>query len=197
MKAIKEGNLYLGYDAGFIFAEVNGDRIAWIVDGQGEAKILREKCRFDSVGQDISTKAVGNNSRHDVTSHYKEREGSEKERLVAHRAKEFSWRSKELSEFYEEKPQDVQLSSLAVMEPNGDIKVVLTAVNTSSEERHVKFSIRMSACYYTGRVGNRLNQKRENFCLDPLEGWKRQSLEKNLKYWYVISVRCLQCERSS
>ena len=162
--------MYLGYDSGFIFAEVNGDKIAWVVDGQGEAKILREKCSFDAVGRDISTKAVGNDSRHDVTSHYKEREGSASERAAVSRAKEFSWRKDELSEFYEEKSKDVQISSSAEIEDNGDIKVTVKAVNTSSQERHVKFAIRLSAVYYTGVVGNRLNQKRESFTLDSLEG---------------------------
>ena len=31
VKAIKEGNVYLPYDAPFIFAEVNGDRVNWLV----------------------------------------------------------------------------------------------------------------------------------------------------------------------
>ena len=31
MKAIKEGDVYLPYDAGFIFAEVNGDEVYWLV----------------------------------------------------------------------------------------------------------------------------------------------------------------------
>lgn len=31
MKAIKEGHVYLNYDVPFIFAEVNGDRVHWVV----------------------------------------------------------------------------------------------------------------------------------------------------------------------
>ena len=36
LRAIKEGHVYLGYDTKFIFAEVNGDRVTWLVDGAGD-----------------------------------------------------------------------------------------------------------------------------------------------------------------
>ena len=75
VKAIQEGNVYLGYDAKFIFAEVNGDRIGWVVKDNGDMEILKEKCNLRSVGRDISTKAVGSTRRYDVTKYYKYREG--------------------------------------------------------------------------------------------------------------------------
>lgn len=31
VKAIKEGDVYLNYDAPFIFSEVNGDKVFWMV----------------------------------------------------------------------------------------------------------------------------------------------------------------------
>ena len=31
LKAVKEGHVYLAYDTGFVFAEVNGDKIKWKV----------------------------------------------------------------------------------------------------------------------------------------------------------------------
>ena len=76
VKAIKEGNVYLGYDAKFIFAEVNGDRIGWMVKDNGDMEILKERCDLRSVGRDISTKSVGRSTRQDVTAHYKFKEGS-------------------------------------------------------------------------------------------------------------------------
>ena len=36
LKAIKEGCVYMGYDTKFIFAEVNGDRVTWLVTGTGD-----------------------------------------------------------------------------------------------------------------------------------------------------------------
>jgi hypothetical protein len=34
LKAIKEGHVYLNYDIPFIFGEVNGDRVRWVVSLQ-------------------------------------------------------------------------------------------------------------------------------------------------------------------
>ena len=31
VKAVQNGDVYLGYDTKFIFAEVNGDRLTWVV----------------------------------------------------------------------------------------------------------------------------------------------------------------------
>ena len=31
VKAVRQGDVYLGYDTKFIFAEVNGDRLTWVV----------------------------------------------------------------------------------------------------------------------------------------------------------------------
>ena len=31
LKAIKEGEIYAGYDTGFVFAEVNADYVKWIL----------------------------------------------------------------------------------------------------------------------------------------------------------------------
>ena len=35
LKAIKEGHVYLNFDVGFIFSEVNGDKIQWDVSSVG------------------------------------------------------------------------------------------------------------------------------------------------------------------
>ena len=35
LAAIKKGHIYIGYDTGFVFAEVNADRVEWIVKQEG------------------------------------------------------------------------------------------------------------------------------------------------------------------
>ena len=74
MKAIKEGNLYLGYDAKFLFGEVNGLCVNWTVDNEGNMTPLTTSRGV--VGKYISTKAVNTISRDDVTSNYKFSEGN-------------------------------------------------------------------------------------------------------------------------
>ena len=65
--------MYIPYDGGFIFGEVNGDRVYWEVDGDGEMTVTGFS--KSSIGKRISTKAVGSNYREDLTKYYKYREG--------------------------------------------------------------------------------------------------------------------------
>lgn len=56
-----------------MFAEVNGDRVFWEVEENGQMKVIRvdKKC----IGKIISTKAVGSDKRDDITHEYKHPEG--------------------------------------------------------------------------------------------------------------------------
>lgn len=72
VNAIRKGDVYLPYDAKFVFAEVNADRIYWLVknvDGKEKCIKLREDTK--AIGKSISTKAVGKNTREDITHQYK------------------------------------------------------------------------------------------------------------------------------
>ena len=73
--AVKEGRVYLGYDTKFIFAEVNGDRVVWLVQANGDMTPVKELCQPHSIGKSISTKAVGSSDRQDITHEYKFPEG--------------------------------------------------------------------------------------------------------------------------
>ncbi|KAM3928287.1 protein-glutamine gamma-glutamyltransferase 4 [Leptodactylus fuscus] len=81
LTAIKKGVVYLPYDAKFVFAEVNADKIEWMVKetcGEEEVCVIREEKK--SIGKFISTKAVNKNLRQDITLEYKHKEGSPEER---------------------------------------------------------------------------------------------------------------------
>lgn len=58
----------------FIFAEVNADRITWIYNSSNGSQKQNSLDTY-SIGKYISTKAVGSNSRLDVTDKYKYPEG--------------------------------------------------------------------------------------------------------------------------
>uniref|UniRef100_A0A3B3V511 Protein-glutamine gamma-glutamyltransferase 2 n=1 Tax=Poecilia latipinna TaxID=48699 RepID=A0A3B3V511_9TELE len=68
--AIRNGEVDLKYDVPFVFAEVNADSVYWLVSI--EMKIFSDTV---TVGQNISTKAVGSYQRTDLTNTYKHREG--------------------------------------------------------------------------------------------------------------------------
>ncbi|XP_004687054.1 PREDICTED: protein-glutamine gamma-glutamyltransferase 6 [Condylura cristata] len=82
--AIREGDVHLAHDGPFVFAEVNADYITWL----WHADERRERVYSDTkkVGRCISTKAVGSDSRVDITGLYKYPEGSRKERQVYRKA---------------------------------------------------------------------------------------------------------------
>ncbi|XP_012583567.1 PREDICTED: protein-glutamine gamma-glutamyltransferase E [Condylura cristata] len=85
VNAVREGDVNLEFDTPFVFAEVNADRITWIYDAvTGTQKQNSTDTR--TVGIYISTKAVGSNSRMDVTEKYKYPEGSREERRVFEKA---------------------------------------------------------------------------------------------------------------
>ncbi|XP_060089483.1 protein-glutamine gamma-glutamyltransferase 5-like [Heteronotia binoei] len=83
--AIRAGEVQQRYDAPFVFAMVNADRVAWLLSGTGKEKLHWEG---DAVGLHISTKALGSPERHDITGTYKPPEGSAEERQAFQRALE-------------------------------------------------------------------------------------------------------------
>lgn len=74
LRAIKEGELTLKYDASFVFAEVNADIITYMKKKDGSTS---EVIYPAVVGQKISTKSVGSDAREDITHLYKYPEGRE------------------------------------------------------------------------------------------------------------------------
>ncbi|XP_075702989.1 protein-glutamine gamma-glutamyltransferase 5-like [Rhinoderma darwinii] len=83
VKAVKEGDVDVDYDVAFVFTEVNGDVIHWVLrDGgveKGQVDVL-------SIGKTISTKSVGSNTIEDITNQYKYEDGSTQERAVYEKA---------------------------------------------------------------------------------------------------------------
>ena len=101
LAAIKEGHIYIGYDTGFVFGEVNADRVTWICQRAGRTIYIKSmgKRYTRSVGYNISTKSVGNYDRHVLDGDYKHPEQSEAEREAWQTAFNFSDRPDYLAEF--------------------------------------------------------------------------------------------------
>ena len=73
VNSVRDGNIFFPHDTKFIFAEVNADRIVWMMKPGGDMVAVDDNPRC--VGSFISTKAVGSNGREDVTANYKYPEG--------------------------------------------------------------------------------------------------------------------------
>lgn len=78
--AIREGDIHLAHDGPFVFAEVNADYITWLWhEDESQERVYSDTKK---VGRCISTKAVGSNSRVDITDLYKYPEGKSQRWLL-------------------------------------------------------------------------------------------------------------------
>ncbi|KAF0992382.1 hypothetical protein HZS_2688, partial [Henneguya salminicola] len=93
--AVKEGNVDLLYDTGFVFAEVNADKIFYYQQPNGGFRIARIDHHI--VGRSISCKSVGLNTREDITSSYKYPDNSQAEKLIQSKIQSRRRRYREIS----------------------------------------------------------------------------------------------------
>ncbi|KAM4619171.1 protein-glutamine gamma-glutamyltransferase 2 [Polymixia lowei] len=143
VKAIKEGELEMKYDAPFVFAEVNADIITWMVQPDGR----RQQIRSDhiSVGRNISTKSVHGDYREDVTLHYKYPEGSNKEREVYKKA----GRRVTQPANGESEPGQLQLSIKHAMPVFGtDFDVIVEVKNVGGQDANAQLTMLSTAVTY-------------------------------------------------
>ncbi|CAH1780198.1 unnamed protein product [Owenia fusiformis] len=183
LKAIKEGQVYLQYDAPFIFAEVNGDRVHWEVEEDGTMKpVYKEK---DFVGRFISTKAVLSKERQDVTHLYKYPEGSEEERASVRRAHRYSSRRKH--KVYDIPEPDVKFTlevpNNAEIGKNFDLKVRMQ--NLVDEVRNVKLKLSSMVSFYTGVPAERIKTKEFN---ETVEGGSERVISLEIEAKDYINV---------
>uniref|UniRef100_A0A3Q4G2V1 Protein-glutamine gamma-glutamyltransferase K n=1 Tax=Neolamprologus brichardi TaxID=32507 RepID=A0A3Q4G2V1_NEOBR len=148
LAAVRYGQVYLKHDTGFVFAEVNSDKIYWQKNADGTfTQIYSEK---KIVGISISTKAVGSNERSDITHLYKHPEGSNEERIAVETACSFGSKAKAYSS---PTAQDVSLE--VTLDGDGpkmgkDAELMIKLKNSSSQQRSVSLHSQVSVMYYTG-----------------------------------------------
>ncbi|XP_075373593.1 protein-glutamine gamma-glutamyltransferase 6-like [Mycteria americana] len=168
-KAIKEGDVNLDYDSSFVFAAVNADYVTWIHYSNRRKERIYSDTR--KIGKFISTKAVGTNSRVDVTANYKYAEGSLRERQVYKKALKLlgvrstgkrtkitrprrrssvAWRQNMTQP--EQKPS---ISGKLILDAppviGQDILLTLALRNLISDFKTIKVKLRASAILYTRR----------------------------------------------
>ncbi|XP_043275141.1 annulin isoform X2 [Venturia canescens] len=153
--AVKNGEVLRPYDNGFLFAEVNADKVFWRYNGPTQPLKLISKDMY-GIGQLISTKAVGEWKREDITHLYKFPEKSDEEReamLKALRQSESLFSRYYLNEEFNDVMFNFELlDDIVIGEP---FSVILLMKNRSSElEYRVSVILRVEVVLYTGRVGD-------------------------------------------
>ncbi|XP_040186223.1 protein-glutamine gamma-glutamyltransferase E-like [Rana temporaria] len=161
--AIREGDVDLKYDVGFMFASVNADLTQWITFSDGTKKRVSNDTKY--IGKYISTKAVGSEDRIDVTHMYKYPEGSFEERAIFNKAIDKLLQSPsvdfekklELFRRKEEHKPDQRMAlrgafSLFQKPMLGqDIHMILSLKNTTSGSIKVIVNMTASSILYTGK----------------------------------------------
>ncbi|KAK3085966.1 hypothetical protein FSP39_011423 [Pinctada imbricata] len=154
--AIKQGDITEGYDGSFIMAEVNADRVTWVVS-KDDFTPRNPVINSYSVGKSISTKAIHSDGwswREDVTRNYKYEEGSPQERAAIMHAKKARGDTRDLYQ----KADKVLKFDLVEKDQDkygNDFKITLKVTNTSkskSDLRTVGGCLTVKAITYTAEI---------------------------------------------
>ncbi|XP_041375414.1 protein-glutamine gamma-glutamyltransferase K-like [Gigantopelta aegis] len=148
VEAIKQGEVNMPFDAPFVFAEVNADRVYWSVMPDGE--LVNVYIDKGAVGKNISTKAAGVSDREDVTSRYKFSEGSDGERVAVLKANQLG--STIHKDIYKRGQNDVKFSLLFNDDVfvGQDFEIQMKMVNNSKDTRTISGRLACKTVFYTG-----------------------------------------------
>ncbi|GAB1865095.1 Hemocyte protein-glutamine gamma-glutamyltransferase [Camponotus japonicus] len=175
VEAIKEGAVGYNYDVTFMVASVNADLMRWKEDPESDLGYSKIDCNKYHIGRMILTKAPwifdpnGDKDRQDITSLYKDKEGTEVERLTLYRAV----RSTEMAKRFYSLPSPgkedvefdlVELERVNIGEP---FAVTVNIKNKSNEIRTIQAILSAGSVYYTGVKANLVKRASGDFALQP------------------------------
>nr|XP_060627493.1 protein-glutamine gamma-glutamyltransferase E-like [Anolis sagrei ordinatus] len=156
--AIKEGDVDLGYECPFIFAEVNADVAFWTLYNAYQI-VKKASPNTRHVGQSISTKAVGRFARLDVTDDYKYPEGTDKEWETFLKArdklKSMASPAMAMPALFPDAPQPRVTGKFEVkshLEVGQDVELVLQLTNLAPEATTLTANMNAWTTIYTGKA---------------------------------------------
>lgn len=160
--AVKLGEIHRPYDNGFLFSEVNADKIFWKYSGPTQPLKLLRKDTY-GIGKLICTKAAGSFDREDITSSYKFPEKTYEERSTMLKALKQS--ENIFSRYYlNEDFHDIYFNFVLI----DDIKIgqpfnVALQMRNRNKNQDYKVSVilRVEVVTYTGKIGDIV--KKENY----------------------------------
>lgn len=179
LEAIKKGEVGFAYDAAFVFAEVNADIVHWQQDDKSELQWKKIKTLKFHIGRKIFTKMIGQLDDYtangvadaeDIISQYKNKEGTEDERMSVLNAA----RCGGLGFLFEQPApgkEDVEfelydIDKVMIGEP---FLVTVRIINRSPMRRTVSLALSASSVYYTGILAQKVKRDRQNIVLNGLQ----------------------------
>ncbi|XP_012942057.1 protein-glutamine gamma-glutamyltransferase 4 [Aplysia californica] len=143
--AVLKGDLFLGFDTKYFFAELHGGRVHWQVDTDGNMEAFMGG---RDVGAALSTKSVGTISRQDLTSSYKYEAGTKE--LEAVREKAAKMCNRKTPTLVKGSKTDVDFRLEGGVERSGDLQVTLHMRNVGTEGRVIDVYMGVLSTFYTG-----------------------------------------------
>ncbi|XP_034551316.1 protein-glutamine gamma-glutamyltransferase 2 [Notolabrus celidotus] len=147
VRAIKEGELTFKYDAPFVYAEVNADVLTTMKKKDGSTSKVTTTT---VVGQKISTKKVGSDTREDITHLYKYPEGSDEEREAFKKA---NHQNKLLQEQQQNQGLHLTIKVTSDMRKGCDFDVFAVVTNNTQSEKKCRLAFGSRAMSYNGVLG--------------------------------------------
>lgn len=179
LEAIKRGEVGFAYDAAFVFAEVNADIVHWEQDDKSELQWKKIKTLKTHIGRKIFTKMIGQLDDYtangvadaeDIFSQYKNKEGTEDERMSVLNAA----RCGGLGFLFEQPTpgkEDVEfeLFDIEKVQHGEPFLVTVRIQNKSPLRRTISMALSASSVYYTGILAQKVKRDRQNIVLNGLQ----------------------------
>merc|ERR1711962_804597 len=199
LEAIRRGDIGLGYDCPFVFAEVNADVMHWGEDDESDWGWKRMKMNKYHIGRSILTKQhnkdddFGDADKEDVLNEYKNAEGSAAERLAIHNAIRGSRRAQQYYDVKDDVKADVpfDLVELDKIEIGDPFSVKVVVRNDSKENRSISAALTARSIYYTGNHHTIIKKAEGKFQLGPKQQQDVALTVKYNEYWKKLVEGCL------
>lgn len=175
LEAVRRGEVGFSYDTPFVFSEVNADVCHFQEDETSDWGFSPLRINKYHVGRKIVTKRLdkdddkGDSDIEDITSHYKNPEGSEAERLTVFNAVRGVEKAQQYYSFPKKDSEDVHFDLIELDKiPFGqDFSVTVHIQNKSGEPRTISIMLSASSVYYTGNTAHRLKKSNGEFLVKP------------------------------
>lgn len=124
---------------------------------------------YSSVGRKILTKQIDSDESWDVTSFYKNPEGTESERLAVYNAVKGVPKAQHLYDFPQQIVEDINFDLIDIESiPFGEaFQVKVTIENKSHQVRNISAVLSTSSIFYTGISASTIKRSQGSFVLNP------------------------------
>ncbi|CAL4096191.1 unnamed protein product [Meganyctiphanes norvegica] len=199
LEAIRRGDIGLGYDGGFIFAEVNADIKHWTEDDNTPGGWKNIKTNKYHIGRKVMTKKPGKDDdmgkadEEDVIDQYKNKENTAAERLSVHNA----IRGIRRAPYYDintgEAKKDVSFDLIDIEKINigQEFVVKFNVTNNSDKPRSILAALSAKSIYYTGVTHEMIKKADGKFVLQPKKSQEVKLSVKYSEYWLKLVEGCM------